>query len=260
MIQRILYALLLMPILASAQEPASSPTGDLASVVNVPNTAGTAPVGSPFQSGILSLKGERPAEAVGYLTRELAEHPQNGKAWYYRGVSHANLGEWNEAKADFDRALELMPGDANTLLRRSEAHIQNKSYDAAMLDLQAVLRAHQAGPVAEHALMACGEVRMRLGDHAGAIATYDRFITIAPNDARSWFNRAIARAQNNDHQGACDDLGKAIQLDGWMHRAYTSRAIELVHLERKAEACADLTKAKELGDDSADDLRAIYCE
>lgn len=260
MFERILYALLLLPVLSTAQETTSSPAEDLAGVVNDRNTAGTAPVGSPFQSGILSLKSERPAEAADHLTRELAEHPQNGKAWYYRGVCHANLGEWNKALADLDRALELMPGDANALLRRSEALIQNKSYDAAMLDLRAVLRAHQAGPVAEHALMACGEVQMRLGDHAAAIATYDHFITIAPNDARSWFNRGIARAQNNDHQGACDDLSKAIQLDGWMHRAYTSRAIELVHLDRKAEACTDLVKAKELGDDSVDDLRAIYCE
>lgn len=259
MYQRILYALLLMPILASAQDP-GSPAADLASAANAPTATSDASVNSPFRSGILSLKGERPAEAVAFLTRELAEHPQNGKAWYYRGVCHANLGEWNEARADLDRALELMPGDPNTLLRRSEAHIGNGSFDAAMMDLRTVLRFHQAGPIAEHALMASGEMQMRLGDHEGAIATYDRFVAIAPNDARSWFNRGIARGQNNDHQGACDDLSRAIQLDGWMHRAYASRAIELVHLDRKAEACTDLAKAKELGDERVDDLRAIYCQ
>lgn len=257
---RVLYALLFLPTLAAAQVEAPSATADLASVANVPTAASDAPVNSAFQSGILSLKGERPAEAVAYLTRELAEYPQNGKAWYYRGVCRANLGEWNEALADFDRALELMPADPNTLLRRSEAHIENRSFDAAMMDLQTVLRSHQAGPIAEHALMASGEMQMRLGDHAGAIATYDRFVAIAPNDARSWFNRGIARGQHNDHQGACDDLSRAIKLDGWMYRAYASRAIELIHLDRKAEACMDLAKAKELGDDRVDDLRAIYCQ
>lgn len=213
-----------------------------------------------FQAGILALKGERPLDAIPLLTREVAEHPRNGKAWYYRGVCHAVVGEATAALGDFDRALELMPGDANALLRRSELNTANKAYDAAIADLESVLRTHQAGPIAEHALMGIGEAHMRRGDHAAALAAYDRFVAIAPGDARSWFNRGIAHAHNSEHQQACDDLSKAIKLDGWMHKAYTSRAIELVHLDRKPEACTDLARAKELGDDSVDELRAIYCE
>ena len=213
-----------------------------------------------FQAGILALKADRPQEAIDYLTRELAEHPQNGKAWYYRGVCHANIGESDAALSDFDRALELMPNDANVLLRRSEVNTSIKRYDAAIRDLEAVLRSHQAGPIAEHALMGIGEVHMRRAEYQQAIAVYDRFVMIAAGDARSWFDRGIAHAHNNDHQQAFNDLSKAIALDGWMHRAYTARAIELVHLDRKPEACTDLAKAKELGDDSVDELRAIYCD
>jgi tetratricopeptide (TPR) repeat protein len=213
-----------------------------------------------FQAGILALKSERPAEAIPFLTRELAEHPQNGKAWYYRGICEMSIGNATAALSDFDRALELMPNDPNALLRRSELNTANKAYDAAISDLEAVLRTHQAGPIVEHAFMGLGEIHMRRGDHVAAIAVYDRFVAIAPNDARSWFNRGIAHGHNNAHQQACDDLSKAIKLDGWMHKAYTARAIELVHLDRKPEACADLAKAKELGDDSVDELHAIYCE
>jgi tetratricopeptide (TPR) repeat protein len=258
MTRRAFLPLLLVPCLATAQDAEIAPAGDLASA-SVPSATGTASIPA-FQAGILALKGERPQEAIPYLTRELAEHPQNGKAWYYRGVCHANTGDAAAALSDFDRALELMPGDANALLRRSELNTANKAYDAAIVDLEAVLRVHQAGPIAEHALMGIGEVHMRRGDHAAAIAVYDRFVAIAPSDARSWFNRGIAHAHNNEHQQAFDDLSKAIKLDGWMHKAYASRAIELIHLDRKPEACLDLAKAKELGDDSVDELRAIYCE
>ena len=258
MIRRAFLPLLLMPCLAIAQEAETVPAGDLASLSSA--AAPGAAAMTAFQAGILALKGERPQEAITFLTRELAAHPQNGKAWYYRGVCHAGTGDAAAALGDFDRALELMPGDANALLRRSELNTASKAYDAAIADLEAVLRAHQAGPIAEHALMGIGEVHMRRGDHVAALAVYDRFVAIAPGDARSWFNRGIAHAHNNEHQQACDDLSKAIKLDGWMYKAYTSRAIELVHLDRKAEACTDLAKAKELGDDSVDDLRSIYCE
>ena len=246
------------PYFALAQAGGTAPPSDLASV----HTSSTAPTPSisAFQAGILALKSERPQEGIAFLTRELAEHPQNAKAWYYRGVCHANTGDAPTALSDFDRALELMPGDANALLRRSELNTANKAYAAAVADLEAVLRKHQAGPIAEHALMGIGEVRMRQGDHLAAIAVYDRLVAIAPSDARSWFNRGIAYGQNKAHQQAYDDLSRAIKLDGWMHKAFTSRAIELVHLDRKQEACGDLAKAKELGDDSVDELRAIYCE
>ncbi len=260
MMRRIIIPILLAPALAGAQEPVTSSSSDLASA-DAETSSVASPVSMPsFQAGILALKGERPQEAIEYLTRELAEHPQNGKAWYYRGVCHANTGAVDAALSDFDRALELTPGDANALLRRSELNTASKKYEAAITDLEAVLRTHQAGPIAEHALMGIGEVRMRNGDHTAAIVIYDRLVAIAPSDARSWFNRGIAHAHHGEHQQAFDDLSKAIKLDGWMYKAYTSRAIELIHLDRKAEACPDLSKAEELGDDSVDELRAIYCD
>ena len=119
---------------------------------------------------------------------------------------------------------------------------------------------HREGPVAEHALMALGGIHMRLGEFHAAITVYDRFVILAPNDARSWFDRGMAHAHTGSHQRAHDDFSKAIELDGWMFRAYAARAIEKVHLHRKDEACADLLKARELGDTDVEDLVAIYCE
>lgn len=254
------FTLLLASGFAGAQDVPGPSADELAHLPELAPSASASESMSPFQAGILALKGEHPQEAIDHLTRELATHPENGKAWYYRGVCHSGTGKVEAALADFDRALELMPGDANALLRRSEAHLADRSYDAARKDLNAVLQMHASGPIAEHALMSLGELHMRQGDHAGAIIVYDRSIALAPEDARGWFNRGIAHAHNDEHQLAFEDLSKAIKLDGWMLKAYASRAIELVHLDRKPEACLDLAKAKELGDDSVDELRAIYCE
>lgn len=255
-----LLVVLLIHRVPFAQAQNGATTTDLAQVGGSLPHESVAPSASVFQEGILALKAERPKEAIGFLTRELAANPQNGKAWYYRGVCHLGLDEMAEALEDLDRALELLPNDANALLRRSEVHLARGSYAKAMADLDAVLSVHPTGPIAEHALMSMGEAHMRQGDHAAAIAVYDRFTVIAPDDARSWFNRGIAYAHSNEHMLAFSDLSKAIALDGWMYKAYAARAIELVHLDRKGEACSDLVKASELGDDSVDDLRAIYCE
>ncbi len=250
-----LFALLVQPMLAEAQTAVVAE--DLASSVGTTLAAAEL---SAFRSGVMALKNDRPQDAIAFLTRELAAHPENGKAWYYRGVCHMSTGETNAALSDLERALELMPNDANARLRRSEVNMTRKDLPAAIADLNTVLVLHPEGPIAEHALMSLGEARMRQGDPQTAIAVYDRFVALAPKDARSWFNRGMAHAHTNAHQQAYDDLSRAIALDGWMHRAYSARAIELVHLERKPEACTDLNRAKELGDTAVDDLLAIYCE
>lgn len=258
--RRVLLPLLLTTVVAGAQDRTDGVPPELALNEKAERVGTLTTPKSAYEAGILALKGERPMEAIDHFTRELAAHPQNGKAWYYRGVCHLGQGDALAAVADLDRALELMPADPNALLRRSEAHVGLGADEAAEADLGTILSAHSTGPIAEHALMSLGELQMRRGDHQQAVSTYDRFVRIAPQDARSWFNRGIAHAHHGAHQLACNDLSKAIVLDGWMYKAYAARAIELVHLGRKPEACADLIKAQELGDEGVADLRAIYCD
>ncbi len=255
----ILLPIVLVSLTAAAQQQPIDRSTDLAQAAAA-KTAEAASAIPAFQAGLLALKGERPKEAIASFSQELSAHPDNEKAWYYRGVCQQQIGDATAAMHDLDRALRIMPMDANALLRRSEVHAQAHDYAGAISDLNSVLGSHQAGPIAEHALMSLGQLGIEQGDFAAALAAYDRLVIIAPKDARSWYDRGIAHAQNNEHQKAYEDLTEAIHLDGWMEKAYGSRAIELIHLDRTAEACSDLNKAKDLGDDSVDELRAIYCE
>ena len=215
---------------------------------------------SPFQAGILALKAEHFPEAIEALSRETALRPLNAKAWYYKGVARIESGDNAAALKDLDRAIELSPKDGNALLRRASIHEKNHELKLAKDDLDNVLRCYQAGPIAIHALMELGRLQLSMDDATSAIATYDRLVMVAPNDARAWYDRGMAYTRTNDHQHALDDLAKAISIDGWMDRAFTAHAIELIHLGRKAEACPDLAKAKELGDESVAELISIYCE
>ncbi len=215
---------------------------------------------SPFQTGLLALKAENFPEAIEALSRETALHPLNAKAWYYKGVARMENGDYATALQDLDRAIELAPKDGNALIRRASIHENAHDFELAKNDLNNVLRSNQAGPIAIHALMELGRLQLSMDDATSALTTYDRLVMIAPNDARAWYDRGMAFARTNDHPRALDDLAKAISIDGWMDQAYTAHAIELVHLGRKAEACPDLAKAKELGDESVDELISIYCE
>jgi len=214
----------------------------------------------PFLEGLLALKSERNKEAINAFTRALVAKPDNQKAWYYRGVCNAATGDEVAALHDLERAIELDPHDSNALIRRAEVNANAQHFNEATNDLNAVLLDHPNGPIAQHALMSLGRISVQREEYPSAVKAYDRLIAIAPDDARAWYDRGIARAHIDDHIGAYADLSHAIALDQRLEKAYSARAIESVHLDRKGDACPDLMKAKELGDDSVDDLRAIYCE
>lgn len=213
-----------------------------------------------FNAGLLALQQERHTEAIDAFTRTVAARPDNARAWYYRGLSRDATGDHVGAMHDMDRAVALNPNDGNVLLRRADVYLNAGRAQEARADLEALLKLHPTGPIAQHALFSLGQAHVSLGDYERANATYDRLVTMAPHDARAICDRGIARAHLGLHAEAIADFTQAIAMDPTLDRAYSARAVELIAIERKAEACPDLVKARELGDTTMDEMILIYCE
>jgi tetratricopeptide (TPR) repeat protein len=62
--------------------------------------------------GIKRYNDRNMEEALGLFERAVAEHPEMGLPYYYRGLAHIGLGHTAEAKADFQKFLELEPNHA----------------------------------------------------------------------------------------------------------------------------------------------------
>jgi WD40 repeat protein/tetratricopeptide (TPR) repeat protein len=105
-----------------------------------------------------------------HLGALIAADPKQGALYYRRGLIHAQLREWTQAVADYDRAVELeavreMGRDGWKLwYDRGLARVQQGQWDRAAADLSkaAELTPDQDGPTRELAL-----IRLRLGDQEG---------------------------------------------------------------------------------------------
>ena len=62
------------------------------------------------------------------------------KALLNRGIAYGKRGEFRQAAADFDRTLELKPGQANALVYRAEALARLGYLQASLDDLNQALR------------------------------------------------------------------------------------------------------------------------
>jgi tetratricopeptide (TPR) repeat protein len=90
--------------------------------------------------------------------------------------------------------------------------------------------------------------RLQAGQWAIAIAGFSKALSIDESYAEAWSNRAVARIQLRDFEGAMSDLDRAIGVKPDLGAAHFNRACILarpLRAESTDEACADTFLALE---------------
>lgn len=223
-------------------------------------TQQTADATALYSQAVRDMKAGDNIAATHAFSELIAQRPEMGKAWYYRGLCRQANGDPTGAMHDLERSVALQPGDANAQLRLYDVYALQGRSNEAIKGLNELLMRFPQGPIAQHTMYSLGNVHVLQHDHASALAVYERLVKLAPDDAKAWFDRGVTKSHLDDLQGAIADMTKALELDPTLANAYASRALALIHAERRAEACPDLMKANELGDTSVAELMAIYCD
>ena len=77
----------------------------------------------------LMAGGAGPAEAVEYFSKAIEQDPHFVKSYNCRGVAYVMLEQYDKAKADFEKALELDPN--YDLARDNLRNLEAGNYDQA---------------------------------------------------------------------------------------------------------------------------------
>jgi protein O-mannosyl-transferase len=97
--------------------------------------------------------------------------------------------------------------------------------------------------------------RHERGDRDGAIADYSASISLDPSYVRPWYNRGVLLALRGDHERAIVDFTEAIRRDPAHGDAYSARAVSLLKRGDLQGAIADYSRALEIDPSSAEMLR-----
>jgi tetratricopeptide (TPR) repeat protein len=122
-------------------------------------------------------------KAEGHLARAASLSPETARLYYWRADSLVHLGRYDEAVADYTRALELQPGDRWSLVGRGVAQVWREDFQAAVADLNAVINGGQRDEVAAWALRARGLARAGLSLPNAAILDYTAYLALSPQAA-----------------------------------------------------------------------------
>ncbi|WP_371528667.1 tetratricopeptide repeat protein [Streptomyces sp. NBC_01283] len=188
-------------------------------------------------------------DALGLLV-DRAGFDARGQAFarILRGRDLRESGAYEEALAEYDRAIGLDPELARAYYGRGVTRALQGDYAAAVDELGLALAIE---PDDLDGLGMRGEYRRVLGRWAEAISDLDRAIEVSPADPFAWASRGAARHGLGQDDAALADLDRAVELDPEYSWALVRRARVRRSRGEYAEQIADLDLAVRLAPQSA---------
>lgn len=100
-----------------------------------------------------------------------------------------------------------------------------------------------------------GIVKAELEDYQGAIADYNKAIEINPNDADFYGNRGCVKIDTEDYLGAIEDFDNALEINSNDYIFYYNRSVAKIKLGDYRGAIDDLSKAMEINPNDIDSCK-----
>jgi len=173
------------------------------------------------------------------LTPVLSEPPA-GIADLQRGLDNLQKGRYEQAVADFTKALELLPGTAEAYSGRGRALEKLKRYDQALADYSKLIEINPRSPAA---YVSRGDIFLDMKRYDEALQDYSKAIELAPGNARAYLARCNVSEVKGLHDRAIADCSKALELSPNSDFGYFLRAQAYAAKGMKKEAAADNERA-----------------
>lgn len=185
-----------------------------------------------------ALKGQF-QQAVADYSRALEVDKQMALALANRANAYRSIGEYALALRDCDTLVALEPEDAGAYYRRAVTYYRQHDYDRALVDIE---RAIELAPQKPEYYRTRGTIYTARSttptDLELAIAEYTHMLTLQPDNADAYNDRAYARFLLGDHEAAWSDVRAGFQHDSRHSYLYSTRG-ELY----QAESANDLAQA-----------------
>ncbi len=177
--------------------------------------------------GNAMLQRDNPDQQLKELTNLVELYADQSIAYQARGIVYTEQKQYEEAIADFDRAIALDPLNDLAFLGRGRVKYDMGDFEGAIADFSETIRIDPEYPIAYNNR---GAARRDVGDFTGALADLNQAIILNPDLVIAYHNRAISYATLGDIPNALKDYDQTILLDDTFAEAYYNRG--LIHNEQ----------------------------
>jgi len=150
-------------------------------------------------------------DVINLLTDKVLETQQDAELYVLRGITWYNMTSYNNAIADYNKALAFNPNYELAFYNRGLAWVANKKYDKAIEDYNTVIELDS--DYKDVYYNDRGIAWKAKKEYGKAIGDYNEAIKINPNSANAYYNRGLAKKENNiDLEGSKQDFEKYLKL------------------------------------------------
>lgn len=208
--------------------------------------------GLPYRLSLSSRSLTLQADQISWLQSELIRAPEMSEADFYlhRGIVHSLLQDYEQAIADYDRAIALDPTQALAYFARSIATDRKRLVERSQASessptivqeiVQTVANSHSHLPATLPKIT-------QLPLSSSILNDLNRTIELAPDLAYAYYNRAVYFAQRGDDDAAMRDYNRAIELAPRLVEAYYNRGLLLLAQGKAEQGIRDLSQAGQWG-------------
>lgn len=195
------------------------------------------------QEGRKQLANGHLDEAVDNYTKATEEEPSEPLAFVSRALVYCAKGEYEDAKTDAEKAIELNAEDIDAHLALATALRLMKQYEKAEKTLDHIL--YELDDSSADAYADRGTLFMEIKDNRRARRDFSKAIALAPEREDIYIQRASICQQQSELGQAIRDYSSAIELNDEVPEYYFLRAQVRLADKRYREALADARTATE---------------
>lgn len=192
-----------------------------------------------YYLAVAYFKAGNVAEAENIIESVINLRPSQDTAYYLRGKINLIKGNKDAAMSDYDKAIELNPGDYDKYIKicedlreygydsESNAYIEKAmssggkitayrkgvfeyylgSYTDARNDLESARKTEKN----ENLLLYLGKTYEALGDAGYALSIYEEALAANPNNGKIYNELALIKIDQKDYKGAIDIINLALE-------------------------------------------------
>jgi tetratricopeptide (TPR) repeat protein len=184
----------------------------------------------------------QPARGLELLDAHSAANSDLAAFWSLHGRMHEDLGSYDQARADHERAISLDADEPEHRYRLGVALMKSGRWDEGILTFETCVK---LDPRMTKAQINIGCIHDQAGEHQMAVLAFQKAIEMHPDSVEAHCNLGAAYADMGRKRDAIEEFGKAIEIDPDYADAHFN--LGLIYLEdRPEEALACLKHALDL--------------
>lgn len=173
-----------------------------------------------------------------------------------QGDQYFQQGEYQQAVNAYTQHIEYNPEDATSIYNRGRAYEELGNEEQALADYQAAFELDNKN---ENILMSLGRYYFREKNYQDAAFYFDKITQINPGAANAQYLKGRAFHKAGETNRAIDAYNAAISADSELGEAYLYRGALKIYLKRKSSGCNDLKMAQTLDVAEAESALSRYC-